>query len=118
MSESVVATRPKQKHPLESIGYGASFAPELETGETLATIVSVTVAGPDSALAVGSGSINGVTIFDDDGNPIGPGLAALFQVSAGTDGTDYRITVVATTNLANTRAVVCVLQVRSGQTSF
>ncbi len=40
------------------------------------------------------------------------------MLSAGTAGSDYRVTVTVTTNLGNTTAGVCVVQVRDGKPKY
>jgi hypothetical protein len=111
---SVVAFKPKVKHPLDDRGYGFDFECELEAGEIFTSVASVTVSGPDSELVIGAYSVSVATTIDDDGNPVAAGLVIVVQISAGTAGADYRITVAGPTNMGNTIVGVGVMQVRDG----
>ena len=80
-------SRPLYKQPSESRMFSVNFAANLESGETINQIDSVTVTG--TGLTVGSQSITA------DGKQV------QFRVSDGTAGESYQITVVARTTQSN-----------------
>jgi len=80
-------SRPLYKQPNESRMFAINFSANLESGETINAINSVTVTG--AGLTVGSQSIT------SDGKKV------QFRVSDGTAGESYQITVVATTTQSN-----------------
>jgi len=115
--DSVVARRPKVKHPAESLVYPIDVSRILQAGVTAISVTSLTVSGPpddETPLTVGTGTVTVATIEDDEDNPIAPGLALLAPTAAGTDSFDYRITAIFVDSQGNTRAGVCVVQVRAG----
>jgi hypothetical protein len=107
---SIQDPKPKVKHPAEELTYAMSFANTLQSGETLSGISATC---DPSGLTFSDEAVTTGTIFDDDGNSIGAGLAGTFLVEGGTDGVDYRITIEATTSTGNLRVGVGVLQVRT-----
>ncbi|MGQ0636451.1 MAG: phage fiber-tail adaptor protein [Planctomycetaceae bacterium] len=109
-SLSVSASRPKVKHPGESLLFGVDFTKLLTTDELLSAIASV-VASP-SGLTISGLTVNGAAFDNDEGGSVAAGRGAQFRVADGSAGADYTLTVSVTTTAANTRVVVCTLQVR------
>jgi hypothetical protein len=119
MSNSVVALRPKVKHPAETITYGMSFAKVLESGELVSGVTSVV--DPSSTLTISENAVTTGSILDDDGNIIPTAEAITFKVAGGVKDVDYRLVATITTtfnsNPGNTRVGVGILQVRDGMPS-
>lgn len=109
-SLSVAASRPKVKHPDESLLFGVDLTKLLSTGETLSSVVSVTAV--PAGLTINSLAVNAAAFDDDEGGTVAVGNGARFRAAAGTAGVDYALTVTVTTSAGNTRVVVCTLQVR------
>jgi hypothetical protein len=124
-SLSTSASRPKVKHSTESILFGIDFTKLLQAGETLIGLPSVTltslsnpagsppVGGNTSpALAIGSPVVNSTAFTNDDGGLVAIGNGVQVRLAAGVSPTDYVLTATCGTTAANTRTVVCTLQVR------
>jgi hypothetical protein len=111
LSLSVSASRPKVKHPQESLRMGIDFTRLLAANETLAGTPMVT-ASPDG-LALEAPAVNAEPFANDEGGAVAAGAGVLVRVSGGAAGTDYTLTVICGTSTGNTRAGVCTLQVRS-----
>lgn len=109
-SLSVSASRPKVKHPAESILFGVDFTPLLGSGESLSGVSAI--AASPSGLTIGDEAINTVAFENDTGGTVLVGNGAQFRAAGGTAGTDYALTVTVTTTAGNIRVVVCPLQVR------
>lgn len=109
-SLSVSASRPKVKHPAESLLFGVDFSKLLIAGETLASVASV--GATPSGLTISGLSVNAAAFDNDEGGTVAAGRGAQFRVAAGAAGTDYTLTVTVATTASNTRVAVCVLQVR------
>ena len=107
---STSASAPKVKHSTESILFGVDFTPLLSPGETLAgtPIVNASPTG----LSISSQAVNAATFPNDEGGTVAVGCGARFRIVGGTDGTNYLLTVIASTTAGNTRTAVCILQVR------
>ncbi len=81
------------KQPSEDRLYEMDFSALLAAGETLSSVSSITQAARGNvqgaaSLVIGSGAASGAKVQ--------------FRISGGTDGEDYKITVVATTSQGNT----------------
>lgn len=98
-----------QKQPSETDTFTVDFTSLLESSETLSSIDSLTVAPSGPTLS--SQVINSSEITDSDGNTIAVGKAVQFQVSGGTDGYEYLITVKVTTSDGNSKETEVVLLV-------
>lgn len=107
MPVTVLETRYKQ--PSESLVYTFDFTALLETGETLssATVTATPIEGLDTdAIVIGTPAVNSSAI-----TPLGApsaiaiGKAVQVRISAGTDGTLYRLECTAPTSSSNTREV-------------
>jgi len=109
-SLSVSAIRPLVKHPDESILFGVDFTPLLAADEILSTVVGVSAAL--TGLALSSQAVNAAAFPNDEGGTVAIGKGVRFRAAGGTTGSDYVLTVTATTSTGNTRVVVCTLQVR------
>ena len=109
-SLSVSASRPKVKHPGESILFGVDLSRLLATGESLSTVSALTAL--PSGLTLSGQAVNGTSFADDEGGTVAVGKGAQFRVAGGSAGVDYTLTVTVTTTAGNTRVAVCVLQVR------
>lgn len=108
---SVAAERVLVKHPSESVLYGLDFGKLLASGETLS---GVTVTGSPAGLTIGSPSVQASAFLDEfTGLTVAANEGAKVQISGGTTGTDYTLTVTGTTSASNTRIFVATLQVRS-----
>lgn len=106
----VVCKQVLTKQPAESLLYGVSFAPLLDSGETISSVTSVTEATGD--LTIASEAVNAATFTDIDGNTVAIGEGVQFRVSGGTDGEQYRLEIIVATSSSNTREVDCLLNVR------
>lgn len=84
------------KQPAESRLFSMDFSPLLASGETLASVVSVT--GLPVGLTIGAASYSG--------------QVASARISGGTTGTRYKITFLVTTSAGNTVESEGVLQVK------
>lgn len=109
-SLSVRASRPKIKHPGESILFAVDFSKLLAAGESLTAVGSPALS--PAGIAIGSPAVNASAFENDDGGTVAIGRAAQFRVSGGVAGTDHTLTVTVTTSAGNTRVAVCLLQVR------
>jgi hypothetical protein len=109
-SLSVSASRPKVKHPAESILFGVDFTPLLASGESLSEVSAI--AALPSGLTISSEAVNALPFENDAGGTVLVGNGAQFRAAGGTAGTDYTLTVTVTTTAGNIRVVVCPLQVR------
>lgn len=107
---SVSASRPKVKHPAESIQFGVDLTRLLSTGETLSAVSGVAAA--PSGLTISGQAVNGAIFDNDEGGTVAIGKGAQFRVAGGAAGTDYTLTVTVSTTSGNTRVAVCSLQVR------
>lgn len=107
---SVSASRPKVKHPGESILFGVDFTALLVAGESLSGVSSVAAA--PSGLTITSLAVNAAEFDNDEAGTVAVGKGAQFRVAGGVAATDYTLTVTVTTTAGNTRVVVCQLQVR------
>ena len=107
----IAAERVLWKHPSESVLFGLDFGPLLATGETLS---SVTISASPSGLTIGSPSVQTSAFVDEfTGATVAANEGAKVRISGGTAGSDYVLTVAATTSGSNTRVFVATLQVRS-----
>jgi hypothetical protein len=109
-SLSVSAIRPLVKHPDESILFGVDFTPLLGADELLSAISGVSAA--PLGLTLSSQAVNATSFPNDEGGTVAVNKGARFRATGGTAGTDYILTVSATTTAGNTRVVVCTLQLR------
>lgn len=109
-SLSVSASRPKVKHPAESILFAVDFSRLLASGESLSTVSPVTAL--PSGLTLSGQAVNTTAFDDDEGGIVAIGKGAQFRIAGGSAGIDYSLTVTVTTTAGNTRVAVCVLQVR------
>ena len=109
-SLSVRASRPKVKHPAESILFAVDFSKLLAAGESLSG-VGAPAASP-SGLTITGPIVNTSAFDNDEGGSVTIGRAAQFRIAGGVAGTDYTLTVTVTTTAGNTRIAVCLLQVR------
>ena len=109
-SLSVSASRPKVKHPAESILFGVDLTRLLSTGETLSAVSSV--ASLPTGLTISNQAVNGAVFDNDEGGSVAVGKGAQFRIAGGAAGTDYTLTVTVSTTAGNTRVAVCSLQVR------
>jgi hypothetical protein len=106
----IAAERVLWKHPSESVLFGLDFGPLLATGETLS---SVTISASPSGLTIGSPSVQTSAFVDEfTGATVAANEGAKVRISGGTAGSDYVLTVAATTSGSNTRIFVATLQVR------
>lgn len=78
-----------EKQPGDNFPYDMEFRGKLSSGETLTGVTSFTA----SPTGVGHLTI---------GTPAYSGTKAQARISAGTSGTKYKLTVVATTSMSNT----------------
>lgn len=121
MNCSVVATKPKLKHPDEEITYAVDFSAVLQEDELLVGTPTVSVSPDleDDTIDVDDIEVTTATIIDDDGNQVPAGEAVTFKVVGGLSGADYRLTVEVETEFngdpGNVRVGVAVLQVRDGR---
>jgi hypothetical protein len=92
-----VGTETLIKQPAESRLYSMDFAPNLDVGETLASVVRVTVDRTGLVL---------------NGSPTYSGTKAFQRIESGSAGTNYKITFVITTSSGNTLEAEGYLQVR------
>lgn len=81
------------KQPSEDRLYEMDFAALLASGETISSVSSITQSARgnvqgSTSLSIGTGSASGSNVR--------------FRISGGTDGEDYKITVVVTTSQGNT----------------
>lgn len=106
----VSASRPIVKHPAESILFGVDFSPLLAAGESLSGVSPIAAVPP--GLAIGSEAVNTAEFANDVGGTVPVGQGVRFRAADGIAGTDYTLTVTATTTAGNLRVVVCLLQVR------
>ena len=109
-SLSISAIRPLVKHPDESILFGVDFTPLLAADELLSTVIGVT--GAPVGLTLSSQAVNLSAFSNEEGGTVPISKGIRFRAAGGTVGTDYLLTVAATTTTGNTRVVVCTLQVR------
>lgn len=85
----------REKHPSESRKYTINFGPLLGSGETLSG--TPTVSATPSGLTLGSPTINSSTVTDPvDGSTCAANEGVQVQVSSGTSGVEYILTVTAT----------------------
>jgi hypothetical protein len=110
-SLSTSAARPKVKHSSESILFAVDFTKLLPAGEMLTGTPTV-MTSPESGLTLGSPIVNTNPFDNDDGATVAIGAGVQFRAAGGVSPTDYVLTVGCATNQANTRVVVCTLQVR------
>ena len=108
---SVKASRPLVKHPGESLLMGVHFGPLLGPGELLQTPLPVE-ASP-VGLSLGPVAVNAAPFPDGLGGTVSPGQGLQLRVSGGVAGTDYLLTLGATTTAGNTRIALCELRVRT-----
>jgi len=108
-SLSTAAAFPKVKHSTESILFGVDFTKLLAAGEALTGTPWVS---GGMGLTLGGPIVNVAEFVNDDGATVAVGAGVQIRISGGVSPTDYTLTVGCTTNQGNTRAVVCMLQVR------
>ncbi|MSR59524.1 MAG: hypothetical protein EXS05_18090 [Planctomycetaceae bacterium] len=109
-SLSVLASRPKVKHPGESILFAVDFSKLLASGESLSSVGSLAVT--PTGLTVNAPVVNASAFDNDEGGVVAVGHAAQFRLAGGVADTDYILTVTTTTTAGNVRVGVCLLQVR------
>lgn len=90
---------------------GIDFTRLLTANETLVGLPVVT-ASPDG-LALEAPAVNTDPFENDEGGTVAAGAGVLVRVSGGAAGADYTLTVACGTSTGNTRAGVCILQVRN-----
>lgn len=108
---SVRASRPLVKHPGESLLMGVHYGPLLLPGELLQSPLPVEVSPP--GLSLGPVAVNAAPFPDGLGGTVPTGQGLRLRVAGGLDGSDYRLTLGATTTAGNTRIAVCELRVRT-----
>lgn len=108
---SVSASRPLVKHPAESLLLGVHCGPLLGPGERLQGPLPVEAV--PAGLGLGPVAVNAVPFPDGLGGLVPTGQGLQLRVAGGEAGTDYRLTLGATTTAGNTRIAVCELRVRS-----
>jgi hypothetical protein len=113
MDLTTSATFDKVKHSTESILFGVSFSPLLTPGELLTgTPTATTDLATVPPLVIAAPLVNTVAFTDDDGATVGIGQGVQVRLSGGLSPRDYSLTVTCGTSAANTRTIVCLLQVR------
>ncbi len=99
------------QHPSESLTRAIDFTPVLRPGETIS---SATVAiSPSSGPTLGSATVATEELTNEDGGVAAVGNAVQFSLSTLVVGTDYVVTVTATTNLGNVRVVTLTIYCRA-----
>ncbi|MGE4190745.1 MAG: hypothetical protein AB7G12_12715 [Thermoanaerobaculia bacterium] len=125
MTESVRILREKVKAPVEELDYGVDFTPVLRTGETIASITSITSTPAEDAelegrLVIDDGdehvapAINSATFLNDEGTTVALSKGVIFWVLGGIDGVVYRINVRVVTSLGRKWKAVCILRIDDG----
>ena len=119
MSEQVEAINPLVKGPTETdVGYGINGTAWLPNALTFASASVADISPDDGELTIENVAVNSGTFFDDCGNAVPAGKGITFSASGGTVGVDYRVTFsapVAGGYDGETRAPVCILQIRDGK---
>ena len=106
----IAAERVLEKHSGESVLFGMDFGTLLASGETLS---GVTISASPAGLTIGSPSVQASAFVDEfTGSTVAANEGAKVRISGGTAGSDYVLTVTATTSGSNTRIFVATLQVR------
>ena len=106
----IAAERVLAKHSAESVLFGMDFGPLLASGETLS---GVTISASPAGLTIGSPSVQASAFVDEfTGSTVAANEGAKVRISGGTAGSDYVLTVTATTSGSNTRIFVATFQVR------
>lgn len=108
---TVRASRPLVKHPGESLLMGVHCGPLLGPGELLQSPLPVEAA--PTGLSLGLVGVNAAPFPDGLGGLVPSGQGLQLRVAGGVAGTDYLLTLGATTTAGNTRLAVCELRVRA-----